>query len=212
MFRKELTEARLSTREPLHSLLPPGQPAAQHPRELQPTSEKSFAHFEQMVDETVEEEQDLESEYCTYLQDPSAYGAQQPRLGHLRDPGRYWGFLCLLLGVLPYAWSRQDIWLSEKEISYVGTPIPGVFAFMEHLQKKCCTCLLDRRCCVSHMDNIHSLVSAGGFLVQRVFTVCASVGKVCSITLRVLINTSPDGGERSPQDGKGLIITSSHST
>lgn len=99
----------------------------------------------------------------------------------------------MLLGVLPYAWSRQDIWLSEKEISHVRTPVPGVFAFMEHLQKKCCTCLLDRRCCVSHMDNIHGLVSAGGFLVQRVFTVCASVGKVCSITLRVLINTSPDG-------------------
>ncbi len=52
----------------------------------------------------------------------------------------------------------------------------------------------------------------GGFLAQRVFTVCASVGKVCSITLRVVINTSPDRGERSPQDGKGLLITSSHST
>lgn len=109
---------------------------------------------------------------------------------------QYWGFLCLLWGVLPYARPRRDIWPSEKEISHVRTPIPGLFAFMEHLQKRAAPAfsitVVASRTCTTFTVLFHG----------RVFVVCASVGKVSTVMLRVVINTSPDWGGTFPAGWK----------
>lgn len=72
----------------------------------------------------------------------------------------------------------------------------------EHHQESC-TCLFCWRCGVSHMHYFLGLVFTGpaqGVWAERVYGVrqvwplpCASVGKVCSIMLRIL-NTSRDSG------------------
>lgn len=123
------------------------------------------------------------------------------------DRGPFWGevFLLLLsgwfllvLGLLVFALGSASICKAPlRHLAENEGDQPCLDAYLRPLcfrgtsPKKNCTCLLDRRCCVLHMHSIHGLISSGGFLTQQIFTL---VEKVCSIMLRVLINTSRLGG------------------